>query len=235
MATFSDPAFPALSMSRKSHVLFWIATLGGLIVSALYAFSEGFGITDLYLEDEIFENLSTAGFFLAGLLLIQPVQRWRRFKNSEAWPAWRLVSVFHLLLIAAFVVIAGEEISWGQRVFGWETPETVAEVNLQEETNLHNLYNEYFVEIYYGFALLIPFHVAAMRLPRWRRDPTLWSVSLPHPTLTVLAIMIGVNSAGLWRGELTEELLSLYVVLFALRLFMGTRSTEWITPPSPAA
>ena len=230
-ATFSDPAFARLSSNRRSYLFFWVATLGGLILAALYAFCEGLGIADLYLEDQIFENISTAGFFLAALLLIQPVQRWRRFKTTTTWPAWRLVCAFHLLLIAGFVVVAGEEISWGQRVFGWETPQTVAEVNLQQETNLHNLYNEYFVQIYYGFALLIPFQLAAMRLPRRRKDPTAWSVALPHPTLT---IMIGVNSAGLWRGELTEELLSLYAVLYGLRLFIGTRSTEWGGPHAVA-
>ena len=34
---------------------------------------------------------------------------------------------------------AGEEISWGQRVFGIETPEVLAAHNKQRETNLHNL------------------------------------------------------------------------------------------------
>ncbi len=34
---------------------------------------------------------------------------------------------------------AGEEISWGQRIFGWQTPEYFLENNKQEETGLHNL------------------------------------------------------------------------------------------------
>lgn len=46
-----------------------------------------------------------------------------------------------ILLFVAFVCIfgAGEEISWGQRVFNIETPETWKERNAQEEFNLHNL------------------------------------------------------------------------------------------------
>ena len=36
--------------------------------------------------------------------------------------------------------IAGEEMSWGQHFFHWNTPEYWAEVNRQEETNLHNTY-----------------------------------------------------------------------------------------------
>ncbi|MDT8343754.1 MAG: hypothetical protein RQ752_04925 [Thermohalobaculum sp.] len=34
--------------------------------------------------------------------------------------------------------IAGEEHSWGQHFFGWETPEDWAAINRQDETNLHN-------------------------------------------------------------------------------------------------
>ena len=36
--------------------------------------------------------------------------------------------------------IAGEEMSWGQHFFHWNTPEYWAEVNRQQETNLHNTY-----------------------------------------------------------------------------------------------
>ena len=36
--------------------------------------------------------------------------------------------------------IAGEEMSWGQHFFHWNTPEYWAELNRQEETNLHNTY-----------------------------------------------------------------------------------------------
>ncbi|MBD1540333.1 hypothetical protein HC749_19500 [Arthrobacter sp. S13_S34] len=35
--------------------------------------------------------------------------------------------------------LTGEEISWGQRIFGWDTPEDLGEVNRQGETNVHNL------------------------------------------------------------------------------------------------
>jgi hypothetical protein len=36
--------------------------------------------------------------------------------------------------------LIGEELSWGQRIFGWETPESYASINKQKETNLHNIY-----------------------------------------------------------------------------------------------
>jgi hypothetical protein len=36
--------------------------------------------------------------------------------------------------------IAGEEASWGQHFFHWNTPDYWAMINRQEETNLHNTY-----------------------------------------------------------------------------------------------
>ncbi|GAB3376805.1 hypothetical protein [Azotobacter armeniacus] len=39
----------------------------------------------------------------------------------------------------ACVYFAGEEVSWGQWYFGWSTPDFLARVNDQGETNLHNM------------------------------------------------------------------------------------------------
>ncbi|MEQ8232290.1 MAG: hypothetical protein RLW61_13865 [Gammaproteobacteria bacterium] len=47
--------------------------------------------------------------------------------------------IWVLLLTAACVYFAGEELSWGQHLFGWQTPESVARLNDQQETNLHNM------------------------------------------------------------------------------------------------
>jgi hypothetical protein len=50
--------------------------------------------------------------------------------------------VFAITIISALscLYIAGEEMSWGQHFFHWNTPEYWAMVNRQEETNLHNTY-----------------------------------------------------------------------------------------------
>ncbi len=37
------------------------------------------------------------------------------------------------------VVFAGEEISWGQRIFGFSTPDSLIEINRQSEFNIHNI------------------------------------------------------------------------------------------------
>lgn len=44
-----------------------------------------------------------------------------------------------LLVSLACVYMAGEEISWGQHLLGWETPEALQTLNDQQETNIHNI------------------------------------------------------------------------------------------------
>lgn len=46
------------------------------------------------------------------------------------------LTFFYALL---FFFAAGEEVSWGQRIFGWESGEYFQENNIQNETNLHNI------------------------------------------------------------------------------------------------
>ncbi|MGR8918616.1 MAG: hypothetical protein ACU85V_03280 [Gammaproteobacteria bacterium] len=47
--------------------------------------------------------------------------------------------VWVLLMTLACVYFAGEELSWGQHLFGWSTPEAFEQINDQQETNLHNI------------------------------------------------------------------------------------------------
>lgn len=55
-----------------------------------------------------------------------------RQQQTPSWCWW-------LLAVAAFYV-AGEEISWGQQVFGWASSGYFKANNLQGETNLHNMF-----------------------------------------------------------------------------------------------
>ena len=59
----------------------------------------------------------------------------------------------------AFFWAAGEEISWGQRIFDISTPERLAKLNQQKELNLHNLNTLFFnngLETIILLAILVP-------------------------------------------------------------------------------
>ncbi len=83
-------------------------------------------------EDGFVENLTALALLSIALLSgYRLMQQW----NRRRWP-WLLGTAFFTLL---FFFGAGEEISWGQRIFGWESGEYFIERNAQGETNIHNL------------------------------------------------------------------------------------------------
>lgn len=49
------------------------------------------------------------------------------------------LTVWTAVVTAACAYLAGEELSWGQQLIGWATPEYINEINDQHETNLHNM------------------------------------------------------------------------------------------------
>ncbi|UCG68869.1 MAG: hypothetical protein JSV09_13920 [Thermoplasmata archaeon] len=64
--------------------------------------------------------------------------------------------VFYILFMVFFIFLFLEEISYGQRLFGISTPDTLKELNLQDETNIHNIGTEsmkYWIYFLYAFLL----------------------------------------------------------------------------------
>ena len=60
---------------------------------------------------------------------------WRR---REQLPDWRL-RLWMPLVALGCLYFAGEELSWGQHLLGWQTPEPMQAINDQQETNIHNI------------------------------------------------------------------------------------------------
>jgi cation transport ATPase len=91
-----------------------------------------FGIFDAWRKGEDgpaewIHFLGYAGAFLSGLVVL-----WRRRRRLDAqWVFWLLLTVFCFY-------VAGEEISWGERMTGLGL-EAVREINAQKETNVHNI------------------------------------------------------------------------------------------------
>ncbi|MEQ9640164.1 MAG: hypothetical protein RIM84_09085 [Alphaproteobacteria bacterium] len=78
------------------------------------------------------ENATNLLLLVAVAAGIATLRHWRRLGSPLAitWVAAMTVGCFYF---------AGEEISWGQHWFGWGTPEGIAQLNDQGETNLHNM------------------------------------------------------------------------------------------------
>ena len=88
----------------------------------------------LLTEDHLFEYLTAAFYLASGLVCLIGFVTFR-----GATPCTRFWLVGWSVL---FLLVALEEISWGQRFFGIDTPDFLASRNLQKETNFHNLDSE---------------------------------------------------------------------------------------------
>lgn len=115
---------------RMARWLFWLPIIASLVIIGLQVNRTIFRF--LLEEDGPAEWASAISFILAGLTSVRIA--FNRFRTDHLWQAALFIGVAAVMLFAG-----GEEISWGQRVFGWETPQELIGINDQEETNLHNI------------------------------------------------------------------------------------------------
>ena len=83
-------------------------------------------------ENGFIENLQ-AFFVLTSIILLIKV----KLKLKE----FNFIHIFIIVKILALTYYLGEEISWGQHFFKWNSPVIFQEINNQKETNLHNISN----------------------------------------------------------------------------------------------
>ena len=96
---------------------------------------------NLVREDGPFENAGALLFLTTSILFFMLYFLKSKFYKQEDQEYFSTFSrrIFFLLLGLLFFVLLGEEISWGQRILGFETPEGIEERNIQDEFNFHNL------------------------------------------------------------------------------------------------
>ena len=133
------------STSSSWHRLLPLVAVGTIAASYSVFFLQRDTVYALGREDGLFEDLTAVFFFCAAVAFACAF--WRSGGNAkETADAYTGVdaprkrrNVWFLLLALLFIFGGGEEISWGQRIFGWETPQAFEQANIQRETNIHNL------------------------------------------------------------------------------------------------
>lgn len=154
-----------------------IYAAGALAILLSYAalFFLGPNAVDAWVaEDQVVESvgalalLTAAVFFL--LLLITG-------RSKGQFGTFKQFVLVGLVLLFAFG--AGEEISWGQRIFGLETPETMSKHNVQDEISVHNLSwfsgaldsGNLWRSFWIVFGVLIPVAAAVRKRARFVMEP----------------------------------------------------------------
>ncbi|MCA9370128.1 MAG: hypothetical protein H6774_02350 [Pseudomonadales bacterium] len=140
-----------------------------LLLSLLFVVEQHYFHTVFYFlkgEDSVFEYLTC--FFFFGAAATLSVAGWSLRHSKTA--LLKLLAVVLCTGGLVFFVAGGEEISWGQRLLGIETPEEIAKVNSQQEITIHNLdgiieyvyYAYWIISVYCATAWIIPFVLKKM-------------------------------------------------------------------------
>jgi len=128
----------------SSSTLFFSILIFYALFSFLFLYSTKY--YDLFSrEDHIAEYASAILLFLSGLILLVGAKNIKSWQQKTSLDNFKFIS-FAIIGIL-FIVAAGEEISWGQRIFGLETPDKLLEINDQNELNFHNINKKLFDRI----------------------------------------------------------------------------------------
>jgi hypothetical protein len=113
--------------------------LGAVVVVGFYAslLLPASTVNDLVKEDGPIEWAGAIGLFAGSAMFFAAF--WIARRRGQATGLSRLGIVVLALMSAGLFFAGGEEISWGQRLFGFGEPSSFGAVNAQDETNLHNL------------------------------------------------------------------------------------------------
>ncbi len=121
-------------LSRET--ILWSVGIVLLVAGFVFwAHTDQLSLKEFALEDGPLENLSAICFGLSAIGFVVMLRRSTLLREASGW--WRYWAVAGWA--ALMFVFVGEEISWGQRIFGFDTPESLQETNVQNEFNLHNL------------------------------------------------------------------------------------------------
>lgn len=157
------------SFSEKS---FWFIVFLVLLFSFLFMnFTSTYDL--LSHEDQLAEYLSALFLFISSLFFLKAVFYLFRNKKSSNPILFILFSVCSIL----FFLAAGEEISWGQRLFNIPTPDYLMAINDQNELNFHNINKKFFDRLLDRLTIIF---VIIGTILLWFKKDKIWGVKAPN-------------------------------------------------------
>ena len=232
----SDPAAAGSWQHLMLRVAPWAPAVGiAFAVVAWVVYRRGY----VYLtsEDRPVEWLTVLVYGLAAVGAVATAINVRRSSRTA----------FVIFSLAAFVllVVAAEEMSWGQRQLGFTGPESLVKENLQREANVHNLVDQRAINVVY---VLVGLYGAGLgrqlvrRLPFLARDEDLYGpervLAPAFLTLAVFFVVFEILDPNVTRlfgddfdvdawsklEEVAELLLAVTILVFLIRTMTRSRS-----------
>ncbi len=117
---------------NKIEIFSYIVLFVVVSASIYIEFFNSAKLGDFTKEDGILEYSTAIFLFLAAIVSF--IRFFKNIRNKNI-----LKAITALFFVVALVFVSGEEISWGQRIFGIDSSEFFKDNNTQGEMNLHNL------------------------------------------------------------------------------------------------
>ncbi len=169
---------------------------------------------------ETLQSIILLAAFIIGIVSLVRVD-WKTQKEIGLWIALATLCCFY---------VSGEEISWGQHILNWQTPEHWAQYNDQNETNLHN--TSAWLDQKPRLLLFLGIVVGGLIVPalrRWKPEslPRRFEKLYPPDVLSVTALFVTVpyilqeiaeafGKKIFWRESELQELYMYYFVMLYL-------------------
>jgi len=197
-----------------------------LVVTVLFVLYQSHiwveGLSPLYVEDGFFEFASALCALLASALLFGSM-KYKKDKRT------RII----LMAVSMFFFFFGmEEISWGQRIFGWNTPDLLKDINAQQEMNVHNIFNPVMYVLHPVFDFLVFLFMISANKIRKKME----SISKNEDYLNLVPVCEAPYYAGLFAmlmiqgamfgWELNEEIISVIGLSYAIKQFFIYRKQK---------
>lgn len=220
----------------SSEVLFYTLFSAILALSVLYLFyNSPVSYALLIAEDHIAEYGTAVSFGFAGLILL----------SLSYMRGSTIAKVLWLLIGLLAIAIAGEEVSWGQRIFYIETPAVLSDNNMQNEITLHNLasFNLLPLHIIATYAIIL-YLVSSMLILLFKPNlgVVFKDIGIPLmsqrlvPVFLLVPYFFMVYPAifpNMFFGELGELFLGFVVLVWAIDLFYIYVEREWCKRYTP--
>ncbi|MBI5407869.1 MAG: hypothetical protein HZA14_00725 [Nitrospirae bacterium] len=222
----------------SSFLLFFWSSISGLYLFGLFLIPMNIFKDRIFVfrEDNVFETMTVILFIISAVLLLRSSLIVKQINRLRHEGAYRKVFFIYIGIAVVLLALAGEEISWGQRLFHVQTPEFYAELNRQKETNIHNLVEMGFTPMYALASVIFIVSVLSVWLFYWKDRSVFSRFVLPHPELYILATMMAIAGCGMRYGELFEELLSIFALFYSIRIikFCRFQKNNLMAAPGPS-
>lgn len=187
---------------------FLIITFSGILIWSVEAYYE------ITLEDGPLEYLTACFAIVSAGVLFWAI----RMKIQ------RRAKIVCVVAGIFMVFFAGEEISWGQRLFNFGTPEQLAEINSQEEFNIHDTNKLEYDRIPDRATILLALVVPILLLMNQKKF-----FYLPVPSAMLVLSFIAADFYKQYDTRITDFYLLNYVGLILLLIYAIKNKYRQIT------